>query len=234
MAKVTNYIFVDEAGDPGPFLSIDPLTGIKTPTGASPFYIVSALCVGAKNLFLLEQRIMEVKNSFGYRKEIKSNEVSLGLYAALLDLTNELNLTTYYRLIDKNTYQGVFKIDGKPLLHNVFDEYNVAKAVAFAIAHHSLTDVEVVIDRTDRRLLAGKFDSFNKYLEKKVYKYIGKNTVNHITHVNSQYVNAMQMSDIISGAIRDDFTQKNTSLIKVIAPERLIRVTSKYERQTLK
>lgn len=234
MAKVDNYIFVDEAGDPGPLFSVDPFTDIKSLTGASPFYIISALCVDFKKLFLLEQRVMEVKNKFGYRKEIKSNEISLPLYAALLEIVNELDIRIYYRLIDKSIYKGVYKVDGKPALHNVFDEFNVVTAVAFAIIHCDLQNVEVVIDRTDRRLLDGKFDSFNSYLDKKVRKYIGEtgpHRVNHITHVNSEYVNAMQMSDIVSGAIRDDFTKKNTDLVKIIAPERLILATTKYDRQ---
>jgi Protein of unknown function (DUF3800) len=234
MAKVEHYIFVDEAGDPGPPSTIDPVTGVKTPTGASPFYIITALCTDVRTLFTLEQRIMEVKNAFGYRKEIKSNEISLPLYKALLDILNELDIKTYYRLVDKSVYAGVFKVDGKPALHNVFDEFNVVRAVAFAIADQDMQNVEVVIDRTDRRLLDGKFDSFNTYLDKKVNKSIGEdgqNRVSHITHVNSEYVNAMQMSDIVSGAIRDDFTKKNIELLRVIAPERLIKATSKYERR---
>ena len=237
MAKVDNYIFVDEAGDPGPNTTIDPVTGISSPTGASPFYIVSALCVDTKKLFLMEQRIMEVKNSFGYKKEIKSNDVSLPLYKAVLGILNELGKMTYYRLVDKSIYKGVYKVDGKPTLHNVFDEYNVAKAVAFAIADCDLKDVEVVIDRTDRRLLDGKFDSFDRYLQNKVRKYLGGKDgvgrVSHITHVNSEYVNAMQMSDLVGGAVRDDFTQKNTELLKVIDSKLLLKATSKYERRPL-
>ena len=237
MAKVDNYIFVDEAGDPGPLCVIDAVTGEKTNTGASSFYVISALCIDTKKLYLLEHRMMEVKNSFGYKKEIKSNEISLPLYRALLGLLNELDIKTYFRLIDKSAYTGVFKVDGKPSLHNVFDEFNVVRAIAFAVMDSGLRDVEVVIDRTDRRLLDGKFDSFNNYLVKKVKKCLedGESSrVNHITHVNSEYVNAMQMSDLVGGAIRDDFTKKNPDLIKIMAPERLVKATSKYERRSEK
>lgn len=236
MAKVEHYIFVDESGDPGPLFTIDSVTGEKEITGASSFYIITALCVGVEKLHLMEHRIMEIKNSFDYKKEIKSNEISLPLYKNLLNIVNELDIKTYYRLIDKNIYQGAFKVDGKPILHNVFDEFNVVRAVAFAIRDCDLKNVEVVVDRTDRRLLEGKFDSFNAYLEKKVSKYFSDTTnrVNHITHVNSEYVNAMQISDIVSGAIRDNFTKKNAELMKVIAPERLILATGKYDRLTKK
>lgn len=121
---------------------------------------------------------------------------------------------------------------GNQHIHNVFDEFNVVRAVAFAIRDCDLKNVEVVIDRTDRRLLDGKFDSFNAYLEKKVSKHCNGDScrVSHITHVNSEYVNAMQMSDIISGAIRDNFTKKNEDLMKIIAPERLVIATGKYDR----
>jgi hypothetical protein len=102
------------------------------------------------------------------------------------------------------------------------------KAVSHAIQHDDLDAVEVVIDRTDRRLLDGKFDSFDNYLVKKVKKQIGdkdktRNRIAHIVHVNSIYVNAMQMSDLIGGAIRDNFTKKNEELIKVIDQKCLIR-----------
>lgn len=114
MAKVEHYIFVDESGDPGPIFTIDSVTDKKEVTGASSFYIITALCVGIEKLYLMEHRIMEIKNSFGYKKEIKSNEISLPLYKSLLDIVNELDIKTYYRLIDKSVYKGSFKIDGKP------------------------------------------------------------------------------------------------------------------------
>ncbi|MDO8466951.1 MAG: DUF3800 domain-containing protein [bacterium] len=226
MAKVNNFIFVDESGDPGkPFL-VDS-SGNKTATGASPFYIISAMCFDEKTLFKMEQRIMEIKNKFGYKKEIKSNDVSLPLYGSLLAILDELSIKTYYRLIDKRTYKGVFEVDGDKKLHNIFDEYNLVKAVAYAIQGDNLDEVEVVIDRTDRRLLDGKFDSFDNYLMKKVKKYIkdkDRERINHITHVDSRYVNAMQMSDIIGGAIKDDFTKKNEGLIRLVSSKNLIKV----------
>jgi hypothetical protein len=228
MAKVDSFIFVDESGDPGaPF--VNGANGKPIPTGASRFYILSALCLSEQKLFQIEHRVMEVKTKFGYTKEIKSNDVSLALYKELLKILNELEVKTYYRLVDKAAYKGVYKVDGKPELHNVFDEYNLVKAVYFAIQHDNLDLVEVVIDRADRRLLDGKFDSFDNYLVRKVKKQIGdkdkeRNRISHIVHVNSIYVNAMQMSDLISGAIRDDFTKKNTELIKVIDPKCLIKI----------
>jgi hypothetical protein len=226
------FIFVDEAGDPGQPFTVDK-KGLKIPTGASPFYIITAICLDEKKLFLLEQQMMETKNKFGYKKEIKSNEISLPFYKELLDILNRLDIKTHYRLIDKSAYKGKFKVDGIPALHNVFDEYNVARAVAHAIMEGGLESVEVIIDRTDRRLLDGRFDSFNSYLIGKVKKYIGlgvKSAVSHVTHVDSRYVNAMQMSDIVSGAIRDNFTKKNQELIQAIAPERLVFADRKYEK----
>ena len=132
MANIDNYIFIDESGDPG-LAFVPDENGVKQPTGASLFYIISAICLDLQTLFLLEHRMMELKSAAGYKKEIKSNEISLGLYERLLDLLNELDIKTYYRLVDKKTHKGVFKVDGKPRLHNIFDEYNLAKTVWFAI-----------------------------------------------------------------------------------------------------
>ena len=81
----SDYIFVDEAGDPGIPFTLDNL-GNRVPTGSSLFYIITALCLDEKKLFMLEKRVMETKNRFGYTKEIKSNEVSLGLYKELLKI----------------------------------------------------------------------------------------------------------------------------------------------------
>src|SRR3989338_9070973 len=129
---------------------------VRITTGASAFYIITAICLDEKKLFLLEHQMMEAKNAAGYKKEIKSNEISLRLYGELLKIVNTLDIKTYYRLIDKSVYKGKFKVDGIPALHNVFDEYHVARAVAFAMAESNMKDVDIVIDRTDRRLLDGK------------------------------------------------------------------------------
>ncbi len=228
MAKVDHLIFVDESGDPGaPFIFGE--NGEKIPTGTTRFYILSALCLSEQKLFQMEHKMMEMKAKFGYTKEIKSNYISLALYKELLKILNELEIKTYYRLIDKDIYKGIYKVDGNPKLNNVFDEYNLVKAVSFAIEQDDLDSVEVFIDRTDRRLFDGKFDSFDNYLIKKVRKQIGdkdkdRSRISHIVHINSIYVNAMQMSDLIGGAIRDNFTKKNTELIKVIDTKHLIKI----------
>jgi len=212
--KNFNYIFVDESGDPGEPYKIDK-EGDKVSTGASLFYILSAVCVDSKKLFATENRIMEIKSRYGYRGELKAQNIPLKLYKDLLSIINELEIKVYYRLIDKMKYRGTFAVDGKKKLHNVFDEYNLAKLVSFAIKKHGFDKVEVIIDRTDRRLLDGKFDNFNNYLMSKVNLKTIK-MVKFVTHVNSEYVNVMQISDLISGAIKDDFTGKNKELKKII------------------
>jgi len=70
MPKSFNYIFIDESGDPGKPYEIDN-TGNKILSGASLFYILSAVCLDSKKLFALENRIMEIKNKYQYREEIK-------------------------------------------------------------------------------------------------------------------------------------------------------------------
>ena len=46
----------------------------------------------------------------------------------------------------------------------------------------------------------------------------------HIIHVNSEYVNVMQLSDLASGAIKDHFTGKNKDLKGIIKKRLLKRV----------
>ena len=222
MAKSFNFVFVDESGDSGKPYEIDS-AGNKIPTGASLFYILSAVRLDSPKLFSLESKIMEIKNKYQYRGEIKAQNIPLKLYRDLLNIINELQIKIYYRLIDKTKYKGVFAVDGKKNLHNVFDEYNLAKLVSFAIKMCGFDKAEIVIDRADRRLLDGKFDNFNNYLMKKVNtKTITR--VEFITHVNSEYVNAMQISDLISGALKDFMSGKNKDLKMVINRRFLIKI----------
>ena len=222
MAKSFNYIFIDESGDPGKPYKTDK-DGNKNPTGASLFYILSAVCLNSEKLFAVENRMLEIKNKFGYRGEIKSINIPLELYKELLNIINELEIVIFYRLIDKTKYKGVFAVDGKKKFHNIFDEYNLAKLVYFAAQKCLFENSEVIIDRADRRLLDGKFDNFNNYImDKSNTKTIER--VKFVTHVNSEYVNAMQMSDLISGAIKDYFTGRNKDLLKVISKKYLYKI----------
>lgn len=219
---MSHYIFIDESGDPGkPFVRNE--AGEKVPTGASLFYILSAVCVDSQKLFALETRLMEIKNKYGYRSELKSANIPLTLYKELLELINELEIPVYYRIIDKEKYRGQFAIAGDKKLHNIFDEYNLAKLTDFAVKKCGCDLSEIVIDRAERRLLDGKFDNFNDYLKSKVNtKTIER--VKYITHVDSEYVNAMQLSDLISGALKDHFTGKNKDLKKIIKKKYLYKI----------
>jgi hypothetical protein len=222
MSKLMNYIFVDESGDPGKPYILDE-RGNKIFTGASLYYILTAVCLDSKKLFLLENRFLETKNKFNFKSEVKSETIPLELYKSLLELINEIKIKTYYRLIDKLKYKGKFAIDGKKELHNVFDEYNLAKLISFAVKKENLFNVEVVIDRAERRLFKGKFDNFNNYLMRKTNTKTIKR-ISYITHVNSEYVNAMQMSDLISGALKDYFTGRNKELKRIIDKNLLIKI----------
>lgn len=220
--KNFNYIFVDESGDPGKPYKIDD-DGKKIPTGASLFYIVSALPTTSNELFLMEDKILEIKRQFGYKGEIKSSEISLNLYKALLEVINEFSQKVFYRLINKETYKGKFAVNGKKKLHNVFDEYNLAKTISFTVKECKFLDAEIVIDRAERRLLDGNFDNFNKYLMKKVNTKTIKR-ISWVTHVNSEYVNIMQLVDLVSGAIRDYFTERNLELKRIIKKNLLRKI----------
>lgn len=216
------FIFIDESGDPGKPFEIDA-GGNKVPTGASLYYILCGIFLDTKQLMQLEFRMMEVKNQFGYKKEIKSNEVSLSLYKALLGLINEIGIKIYYRTVNKTTYKGKFAVDGNNDLGNVFDEYNIAKLVELTTKREKAENVEVIIDRADRRIHNGNFESFNCYIKKKSNTKTIKR-VENVVHVNSEYVNSMQMSDLVGGALRDYFNGKNKDLKKIINKTNIYKI----------
>lgn len=222
MANFQHYIFIDESGDPGKPFDLDA-AGNKVPTGSSLFYILSAVYLDSAKLFALENGIMEIRNKFGFRSEIKSTIIPLDMYKELLGIINRIGITVYYRLIDKAKYKGKFAVKDHAKLHNIFDDYNLSKLVLFTVNKQNLSEAEIVIDRADRRMFKGEFDNFNKYLLGRVNtKTIQR--IKHITHVNSEYVNAMQMSDLISGALKDYFTGKNKDLRRVIEKKYLYKI----------
>lgn len=222
VSNIQHYIFVDESGDPGKPFETDA-AGNKVPTGASLYYILSAVCLDSPKLFALEQRFLEIKNEFEYKKEIKSSDISLPLHEKLLTVVNDLEIPVYYRLIDKAKYKGKFSVDGEKKLHNIFDEYNLAKVVRFAVEKCGALENEVVIDRTDRRLLDGTFDNLNHYLMGKVNTKMIKR-IKHITHVSSEYVHAMQLSDIVNGALKEYFTGANKDLREIMSKRFLYKI----------
>ncbi len=215
MANIQHYIFVDESGDPGKPFELDA-SGDKIPTGSSLYYILSAICLDSTKLFALEHSIMEVRQKYGFKSEIKSTIIPLTMYKDLLDVINKLEIPIYFRLVDKATYKGTFAVAGHTKLHNIFDDYNLSKLVLFTTKGCGILGSEVVIDRADRRMYNGDyFASFDKYLFGRVNtKTIER--IKHITHVNSEYVNAMQLSDLVCGAIKDYFTGKNKELRDVV------------------
>ena len=223
MANLQHYIFVDESGDPGKPFETDA-AGDKIPTGSSLFYILTAIYLDSIKLFTLENEIMEIRQKYGFRSEIKSTIIPLEMYKDLLDIINKIGVSIYYRLVDKKTYKGKFAVSGHTKLHNIFDDYNLSKLVLFTTKKQNLTGAELVIDRADRRMFnSDYFSSFDNYLFKRVNtKTIQR--IKHITHVNSEYVNAMQLSDLVSGAIKDYFTGKNKDLRKVIDKKYLYKI----------
>lgn len=223
MANTQHYIFVDESGDPGkPFESDE--TGNKIPTGSSLFYILTAVYLDSTKLFALENEIMEIRQKYRFRSEIKSTIIPLDMYKDLLTIINKISIPIYYRLIDKSKYKGKFAVSGHTKLHNIFDDYNLSKLVLFATKKLNLSEAEVVIDRADRRMYNGDyFSGFDGYLFDRVNTKTIKR-IRHITHVNSEYVNAMQLSDLVSGAIKDYFTGKNKDLRKVIDKKHLYKI----------
>ena len=66
-------------------------------------------------------------------------------------------------------------------------------------------------------------ENCDNYLRKRVNtKTIQR--IKHVTHVDSEYVNVMQMSDLVSGAIKDHFMKKNMDLKKTIKKNLLVKI----------
>lgn len=220
------YLFIDESGDPGiPFKKdkkgkylLDE-KGKKIPTGASLYYIVSIVVLDGKQIATLEDEIIRLKQKFGYKKELKSTHVSLSLYRALLKTLVKHKIKIYFRAVNKEKYKGTFKTSktSENTFRNVFDTYNVVKTISVLCKKEKLTRCEVVIDRAERRAFPApyNFDKFNEYLRNKVNTRTIKR-VHHITHANTIYVHIMQLSDLVCGALRDNFMRKNTDLKKIV------------------
>jgi len=223
VTKTQHFIFIDESGDPGKPFAPGP-DGNNVPTGSSLFYILTAIYLDSTRLFALEHEIMRIREKFGWKSELKSTIIPLSMYVELLAIINKIEIPIYYRLIDKTKYKGQFATAGHAKLHNIFDDYNLAKVVLLTTKMLGLLETEVVIDRADRRMYNGDyFAGFDKYLFDRVNtKTITR--VQHITHVNSEYVNAMQISDLVSGAVRDYFTGKNKELRNVINKKYLYKI----------
>ena len=223
MTNTQHYVFIDESGDPGRPFKIYTL-GNKIQTGASILYILTAIYLDSVKLFVLENEIMDIRQKYGFRSEIKSTTIPLEMYKYLLGIINKIGVPVYYRLIDKTKYKGKFAVSGHAKLHNIFDDYNLSKLVLFTAQKQDLIESEVIIDRADRRMFKGDcFNSFDKYLFGSVNTIIIKR-IKHITHVNSEYVNAMQLSDVVSGAVKDYFTGKNKDLIKIIDKKHIYKI----------
>lgn len=223
MANIQHYIFVDESGDPGKPFEINK-AGNKIPTGSSLFYILTAIYLDSTKLFELENEIMRIRQKYGFRSEIKSTIISLEMYKNLLEIINKIEIPIYYRLIDKEKYKGKFAVSGHTKLHNIFDDYNLSKLVLFAAKKQKVSEAEVVIDRADRRMYnEDYFSGFDEYLFGRVNTKTIKR-IRHITHVNSEYVNAMQLSDVVSGAVKDYFTGKNKDLKRIINKRYLYKI----------
>jgi hypothetical protein len=216
------FIFIDESGDPGKPFKINN-EGKKVPTGASMFYILTAICLNSKQMFKLEDEILKIKQKYKYKSELKSTHIPLKMYKDILKLINKLEIKVYYRLVNKKTYKGKFASMGDRRLHNVFDEYNLQKLVTYSVKMVKYMYSEVVIDRADRRMLNGTYDNCDNYLKSKANTKTLER-VRHVVHVNSEYVNAMQLSDLVCGAIRDHFTKKNPDLRKVIDKKNLKKI----------
>lgn len=215
------FIFVDESGDPGkPYQLVGSK---KVPTGASRFYIVTALPVDSKELFVIEREVIKIKHKYKFQKEIKSTTIPLTMYADLLGTLKQFSIKVYYRCVNKKTYKGTFAVDGNKKLHNIFDEYNLVKTVYFAAKEKSFTNAEVVIDRAERRLLNGSFTNFDRYLNKRLNTKTIKR-VSFVTHANSEYVFLMQMSDLVCGVIRDDQSGKNHHLKQILGKQILRKI----------
>lgn len=165
----------------------------------------------------LAQDIVEIKAKYNFEGEVKSTTVPTNLYQDILSLIAAHGLTVYYRCIDKERYAGVFGGSHSAYdIGNLFDSYNTVKVVLRSLLREKIENCEVVLDRAERRAINGtNFDGFNDYLKDKINN-DGIKVVHHVSHIDSQYVPMLQLADLVSGAIKDTFTQRDVSLKKII------------------
>lgn len=201
------YVFIDESGDPGNTLSLG---------GSSPHYAELALQIDGNRLKDFLQLILNWKyctNCYGERKTLPSKAKILNKYItpfkALHDTGNLLCSCVY---LFKSKYIGPHFSQNITTKHDPIKFRNFVHRQLlefhFGIYHPPPdSQIELVFDKYVMNLKS------RRNLEDYLQQNYNLPDFEHITHVDSEYVDAMQFTSQLVSAIKSIISHPISSLI---------------------
>jgi len=185
----TTFHFIDESGDPGHYS--------RGKKGSTWYYILGDLVVSPDQIRGLRQKLGSVRYLFDYDAELKSHKASPRLQEKLLGILQESGCRLFIKFVDKRKRE-------------VGNQQQFLEEVYLSLLRKACKGEanEIVIDQTDKILAI----NLRGYLLEKL-----RRKVNYVTLVNSEYVDMLQISDLVTGAFKDflvDKKRKRWGLIK--------------------
>lgn len=194
----SRFMFYDESGD----------TGTKFTKGSTKFFIASLLVVPRHRIKNLTKLITQVRAKHNYHSEIKYTKLKGEPVFELLDgMAKVRGIQAFSMIVDKKKYPGKSLTqevkntkEGKHRFSDFMTMVTIRKARQRLKS--GLREAELVLDRIERH----REDEFSNY----IYDNLNKTSpvVGRITHVDSVYVPLVQLTDLVSGVVRDEVEVK--------------------------
>lgn len=185
----TIFHFIDESGDPGQYS--------RKKRGSTWYYILGDLVVSPEQIRSLRQKLGSIRYLFDYDAELKSHKASPRLQEKILGMLRDLDCQFFVKIVDKRKQEAK---NQEQFLREVY--LSLLRGACRGEAN------EIVIDQTDKILAINLREYLLEELEQKV---------NYVTLVNSEYVDMLQIADLVTGAFKEfrvDKKRKKWDLIK--------------------
>lgn len=188
----TTFHFIDESGDPGRYS--------RRKRGSTWYYILGDLVVSSNQIRKLRQKLGSIRYLFDYDAELKAHKASPRLQEKILGILRDLDCCFFIKLVDKRKQK-------------VGNQERFLKEVYLSLLTKACKGRanEIVIDQTDKILAINLREYLLEELGRKRRK------VSYVTLVNSEYVDMLQIADLVTGAFKEfwvDKKRKKWNLIK--------------------
>lgn len=185
----TTFHFIDESGDPGRYR--------RGKKGSTWYYILGDLVVSPNQIRKLRQKLGSIRYLFDYDAELKAHKASPRLQEKILRILQDLDCYFFIKFIDKRKWQ-------------IESQEDFLKKAYLSLLRRACKGKanEIVIDQTDKILAINLREYLLEELAQKV---------NYVTLVNSEYVDMLQIADLVTGAFKEfrvDKKRKGWNLIK--------------------
>lgn len=192
------FIFYDESGD----------TGTKFGKGSTDFFIATVLVVPRFRMGKIDEILAKIRVKYQYFSEIKYSKIKGKLLEDLIiNLSTIKDIRAFSLIVDKRNYSGqslTQKVKNKTKEKHRFSDFCTMYAVKKAkdFMKDKLVDAELLLDRIERQ----NEENFGCYLFNSLNKQ--SLVIGRITHADSLCIPGIQMTDLISGIIRDEVEKK--------------------------